>query len=74
MCFGMFYVGMMSSSPHGAAYDVEPTWKKGGPGSHKFQTDICEFRLPQEDRKPGSGPGRPSTQPQWERNHDQKKG
>eukprot|EP00972_Heterocapsa_arctica_P002029 291727-Heterocapsa_arctica.AAC.1 len=64
----------MSSSLDGAAYDVEPTWRKGGFGSPKVQMNFFEFRLPQEDQKPGSGPERPSTQPQWEVNHDQKKG
>eukprot|EP00972_Heterocapsa_arctica_P013020 1912887-Heterocapsa_arctica.AAC.1 len=74
MCLGLFYVGMTSSGLRGAAYEVEPTWKKDSPGSNRTQEIFCEFRLLQEDRKPGGGPERASTRPQWEHNHDQKKG
>eukprot|EP00972_Heterocapsa_arctica_P112464 16431931-Heterocapsa_arctica.AAC.1 len=65
---------MMSSNLDGAAYDVEPTWRRGGLGSPKVQMNFLELRLTQEDRKPGSGTGSSSAQPQWEANHDQKKG
>eukprot|EP00972_Heterocapsa_arctica_P055535 8192523-Heterocapsa_arctica.AAC.1 len=37
MCLGLFYVGMTSSGLHGAAYEVEPIWKKDSPGSNRTQ-------------------------------------
>eukprot|EP00972_Heterocapsa_arctica_P115303 16447006-Heterocapsa_arctica.AAC.1 len=63
----------MSSGLDGKAYDGKLTRNKFGLGTMELQMRMCEFWLPQEDRKPGIGPLTPSTQPRWEESHDQKK-
>eukprot|EP00972_Heterocapsa_arctica_P093308 13763802-Heterocapsa_arctica.AAC.1 len=64
-----------------AASGLDDTAKGGwqsqrefGLGTKDVQGTICDFRLSQEERKPGSGSEGFSTQPQWEESHDQKKG
>eukprot|EP00972_Heterocapsa_arctica_P112960 16434657-Heterocapsa_arctica.AAC.1 len=65
---------MLGSGLEGTANEGWFTRNNFGLRTKEVQMTICEFRLSQEDRKFGSGPDRPSTQPQREKSHDQKKG
>eukprot|EP00972_Heterocapsa_arctica_P072431 10696943-Heterocapsa_arctica.AAC.1 len=71
---GCVYVGLLGSGLEGKAKDVWTPRNKFGLGTKEVQMTMCDFRLSQEDRKPGSGPDRPSTQPRWKESHEQKKG
>eukprot|EP00972_Heterocapsa_arctica_P103238 15213911-Heterocapsa_arctica.AAC.1 len=57
-----------------AAYEAQPSWKKDGYDNKWNQGMVPESSLHQEGTPPGSGPEWRSTEPQWEPNHDQKKG
>eukprot|EP00972_Heterocapsa_arctica_P041069 6053887-Heterocapsa_arctica.AAC.1 len=57
-----------------AAYEAQPNWKKDGYENNRNQGIVPEFWLQQEGTPPGGGPEGNNTEPQWELNHDQKKG
>eukprot|EP00972_Heterocapsa_arctica_P042199 6220660-Heterocapsa_arctica.AAC.1 len=52
----------------------QKNWNNDGAGHQWKQGSLTEFWLHQGPPPAGSGPEWRSTQPQWECNHDQKKG